>query len=239
MFSRALQFLAGRAVDAAGSTEGCFPAPQAGERWWIPRSSCPLLQPALPACPRRTIFGLNIPAHSHNLTVGMSIPISCKHFFRLKDPDCRRPSCDSAPCDFPGIRPGWAAGAASSSPARPAGRHLLIHPHLLLLQPDNATARYPNTPNTTRYRVAAKALVCQGPRLFSRSREAAACAQAGAWPRPAAGCGSRWGVFRARLEDNAGAALAPAPGFHISVPRAVRSWLEMPPRRMQKIWYQV
>lgn len=146
MFSRALQFLAGRAVDAAGSAEGCFPAPQSqGMPMDPPRlllaASCPPLQPALHACPRRTIFGLNIPAHSPNLTVGMSIPISCKHFFRLKDPDCRRPSHDSAPCDFPGIRPGWATGAASPSPTRPAGRHLLIHPHLLLPQPDNATAR--------------------------------------------------------------------------------------------------
>lgn len=118
---------------------GIFPALPS---WGFPSVAPPLLA-ALHACPLRTIFGLNIPVHSPTLTVGMSIPISCKHFSRIKDPDCRQPNRDSAPCGFPGIRPGRVVGAASPSPACPVGRHLLIHPHLPLPQAHNATARAP------------------------------------------------------------------------------------------------
>lgn len=114
---------------------GDLPSPQ---NWGFPSVAAPSS-----GCPHRAIFRLNIPAHSPNLAVGMSIPISRKHFSQLKDPDCRQPNGDSAPCGFPGIHTGWVAGAASPRPACPAGRHLLIHPHLPLAQADNATARAP------------------------------------------------------------------------------------------------
>lgn len=50
-----------------------------------------------------------------------------------------------------------------------------------------------------------------------------------------AGRGSRWGVFCARLEDIPGTVLHLLLDFLSLCPREVRSWLEMPPGRMQKL----
>lgn len=129
----------------------------------------------------------------------MSIPISCKHFSRLKDPDCRQPNCDSTPCGFPGIRPGWVAGAASPRPVCPVERHLLIHPHLPLPQADNATARAPQHHPL---------LCCSENSCLSRAmliflEQRSCCWHSGrSMALLSVGPGSRECVFRARLEDN-------------------------------------
>jgi len=98
---------------------------------------------------------------------------------------------------------GWQELPAPAPRARRGGTCWFI---LTFFFPRQITLQH-GLPNTTRYRVAAKALVWQGPRLFSYSLEAAACTQAGARPRPPAGRGSWWCVFHARLEDIPGSAL--------------------------------
>lgn len=171
---------------------------------------------------------LNTPAHSPSLTAGMSIPISCKHFSRLKDPDCRQPNCDSAPCGFPGICPGWLVGTASPSPTCPVGRHLLIHPHLPLPQADNATARAPQhhplpcCNENSRLTGATLIFLEHGSCCWHPGRSTALLP---------VGSGNREGVFHARLEDNPSTTL----NQRLDFPSLCSRQPGNAPRRMQEL----